>query len=73
MGREWEVRLGRAGGVGVRGDPDYPYINPLRIHDPPPIPTDRDKPCPYIKQKNRSPFGKCGKYGKCVTTGPPVL
>ena len=33
--------------VGVGGDPDYPYINPLRIHVPPFIPTDRDEPCPY--------------------------
>ena len=36
-------------------------------------PTDRGKPCTYIKQKNRSPFGKYGKYGKYVTTGAPVF
>ena len=39
-------------GVGVRGDPDYPYINPLRTHEPPFIPTDRDEPCPYSEAPN---------------------
>ncbi len=40
-------------GVGVRGDPDYPYINHLRIHDTPFIPTDRGKPCPYTTRERR--------------------
>ena len=37
----------------LRGEPDYPYINPLRIHGSPFIPTDREsqttfgRPCPY--------------------------
>ena len=40
--------------------------------DPPFIPTDRVNPVP-TKSKKRLPFRKYGKYGKYVTTGPPVL